>query len=118
VAFWRAKKVFRSAAHAETARAFELDYAARFEPWGVELVVEPTRRGLFRETGEGAWLDLGKEGRGLDATFELAERRRGKWVELVSPDEFARQLRGVADEFLNWLGDGTQHSGDANENKP
>ncbi len=118
VGFWRAKNEFRSAAHAEAARAFEREYVPRFQPWGVELVVEPTRRGLFRESREGAWLDLGKEGLYLDATFELAERRGKTWVELVPPDEFARQLRGQADNFLRLLTDKTERCDDAHENKP
>jgi hypothetical protein len=103
VALWRAKKAFRSARHAEAARAFEREYGPRFESWGIELEVEPTRRGLFRESGEGAWLDLGNEGHGLDAVWELAERRGGSWVELIPAEEFGRQLRVTAERLLDEL---------------
>jgi len=113
VSLWRAKAQFRSRAHAETARAFEREYASRFEPWGVELEVEPTRRGLLRESKEGAWLDLGKEGKYLDAVFQLGERRGRRWVELIPPEEFARQLRVTADRFLALLAEPSERSGNA-----
>jgi hypothetical protein len=101
--FWREKKAFRNPAYCEVARAFEREYASRFERWGDTPEVEPTRRGLFRESGEGAWLDLKVQGTHLDATFELAERRKGRWVELTTPREFTQLLREAADEFLAWL---------------
>jgi hypothetical protein len=103
VGFWRAKKAFRDRAYSEVALAFEREYASRFERWGDVPEVEPTRRGLFRESGEGAWLDLKVQGIYLDATFELAERKRGRWIELTTPSEFGRLLREQADEFLAFL---------------
>jgi hypothetical protein len=103
VGFWGAKKAFRNPAYGEVARAFEREYASRFERWGDTPKVEPTRRGLFRESGEGAWLEMKLQGAYLDATFELAERKKGRWVELTTPGEFSQLLREAAEEFLTWL---------------